>query len=135
MGACGGVVRSDLDSELNAPQTFPESVRKSPRADPQAHVFLYLPLGALLMRTLLKPDQGRAHTARSFALAVLLGAALAGLDEWHKFLIPTRKGEVADWLRDVVGVSLGAVGWAGLVWFGVRRVQRDLGAQPSGDGG
>jgi len=80
-------------------QAFSEGIRKSPSADVQAHVLLYIPLGFFLMPALLMPGGGWRRVAGTLGLVVLLGAALGGLDEWHKVLIPTRKGEVGDWLR------------------------------------
>lgn len=116
-------------------QTFPEGIRESPRADPQAHLLLYLPLGVFLMRALLSPGRNRAGVVLTLALTVALGAALAALDEWHKVLIPARRGEVGDWFRDVVGICVGACGWAALVAGTASRDRPQPAVGPGQDGG
>lgn len=116
-------------------QTFPQSIRKSPHADPQAPVLLYRRLSVRLGRGLSGPRRNGAGVARMIGLTVGLSAALAARDEWHKMLIPARRGQVGDWLCDQPGSRAGACGWTAVVAFIAPQTRPQPAVRPDEDGG
>lgn len=69
---------------------------------PLIHVLLYTTLGAALA-------WGRHHGPLRPPHAVLLGIGYVygALDEWHQSFVPGRTPSAADWVADMVGVTLG----------------------------
>lgn len=84
--------------------------------DKVVHGVMYFVLGATIVRALRL--SGRL-TAGTLLLAVLAAAAFAGLDEWHQQWVG-RDPELADWVADAVGLTLGV----GALGFGLRRGDR-----------
>lgn len=72
--------------------------------DKLAHLALYLGLGLVLGRALWVV---RGAFDRSLAVALVAGLLFAALDELHQRWIPFREPELADWLADAAGLSLG----------------------------
>jgi len=78
-------------------------VPQVPGGDKVAHAIMYGVLAVLAHHAW--PPEKRPMAAR---LLVLLGImALAAVDEWHQLFIPGRSADVADWLADSVGASIG----------------------------
>ncbi len=80
--------------------------------DKVGHFVMYTLLGALL-------GWGwKRGPRRTAPLLVLIPAfALGALDELHQYTVPSRSAEVADWVADVAGSSIGfllVVKWWGL---------------------
>lgn len=44
--------------------------------------------------------------------AILVAAAFGAADEWHQRFIPGRSTELADWVADVSGATIGAMSYA-----------------------
>ncbi len=72
-------------------------------ADKLGHFLLYFVLGVLTMRAL----WGSAPIGRTVAGTIAALAIFAAADEWHQRFIPRRSAEVADWIADISGASLG----------------------------
>ena len=68
-----------------------------PGLDKLAHLGVYLVLGLLLARAL----------PHGPWIAVALGWAYGASDEVHQMFVPGRSPDVADWVADAVGVTLG----------------------------
>lgn len=76
--------------------------------DKVLHFTIYTILAFLLTRQISEDTtRGRAATG-----AILIAAAFAAADEWHQQFIPGRYPELADWLADVSGATLGALLYA-----------------------
>ncbi|MEO7965056.1 MAG: VanZ family protein [Gemmatimonadaceae bacterium] len=76
-----------------------------PGADKFVHAFLYGTLGFLCWRSgLLEPTT--EGTRRLIVLWALI-ALFAVFDEWHQQFIPGRSTDVADWLADMAGATIG----------------------------
>lgn len=75
-----------------------------PGTDKGVHVILYLVLGYLAGRALL-----RGKTARVWHLLVLVLGLLAfgALDEVHQLWVPGRTADTTDWAADAVGSVVG----------------------------
>lgn len=70
--------------------------------DKVGHFVLYTLLGALLGWGWMRGPR------RTAPLLVLIPAfALGALDELHQYTVPSRSAEVADWIADVAGSSIG----------------------------
>lgn len=78
-----------------------------------AHMFLYFVLILLLWLALLPLIRGRKRQA---ALAAVLCAALAGLDEYHQTFIPGRSGEPRDVCVDMAGAAIAVLLVVVLLW-------------------
>ena len=89
--------------------------------DKLLHTLEYAGLAVLLCRALLGEGASR-HT--SFALALLLASAYGATDEYHQMFVPLRSPDLRDWMVDILGASLGAVGYH--VW-GPPSVRLDVG--------
>lgn len=50
---------------------------------------------------------------RAAAIAIVVAAAFGAADEWHQRFIPGRSTELADWLADSAGASVGALAASG----------------------
>lgn len=83
-----------------------------------AHMFLYFVLMLLLWLALLPLLRGRRRQA---GLAAVLCAALAGLDEFHQYLVPGRSGQVRDVVIDLAGAAVALLLVAVLLWAAHRR--------------
>ena len=70
-------------------------------ADKLGHLAMYAVFGFLALRA---AWDGLPRTAATTLAALALFAAV---DEWHQRFIPTRSAEVADWVADVTGATLG----------------------------
>jgi VanZ family protein len=42
--------------------------------------------------------------------ATLLASAYGATDEYHQMFVPLRHAELADWIADTIGASIGAAG-------------------------
>ena len=87
-------------------------------SDKLLHFVIYAILGLLAGRAAL------AHGGpwgRTIVLTLVAVAAFAALDEWHQGLVPGRYPDVADWVADIAGATLG-VGSAAV--FTLRRSAR-----------
>ncbi len=102
------------------PDIAPETIRSVQFAMRKAaHVTEYAILAALLLRAVrgARPEV----RSRDAAVAVLIAAACAGLDEYHQSFVASRTGSPTDVLIDICGALLGAmVCW----WFIARRSRR-----------
>ena len=69
-----------------------------------AHFSEYLVLGILLVNAL------RSHMTlgKAIACAIVCASAYAVTDEYHQLFVEGRYCDVADWLTDTLGASLGA---------------------------
>ena len=72
-----------------------------------AHVTEYGILGALFFRAL--RGERRGWIVRWAALAVLMAAGVASLDEWHQAHVPSRTGTPIDVLLDAAGATVAQV--------------------------
>ena len=71
--------------------------------DKLGHLAMYGVLGMLVLRA----AWDGPPTPRSVVLMLAAIALFAAADEWHQQFIPGRSAEVADWLADVAGATLG----------------------------
>ncbi len=74
--------------------------------DKMLHLGAYALLGALFCRALF--GEG-IRTVATLVLAVFLASAYGASDEFHQSFVPNRTPEVADWLVDTIGASIGAI--------------------------
>jgi VanZ family protein len=73
--------------------------------DKALHVTEYAGFALLLCRAL----RGEGlRWWRSIALAVILASVYAATDEFHQLFVPQRSADVADWLADVIGATVGS---------------------------
>lgn len=84
--------------------------------DKLPHLGLYAVLGWLTARALDRP----VPRWPALALAALAIALFGAIDEWHQRFIPGRHPEGADWIADLIGASLGLLG------FRVAAARREL---------
>jgi len=89
-----------------------------PGLDKVGHFVMYAVLGLLAIRA---TWTGRS-SVRSMALTLAGVAAFAAIDEWHQGFLPPRQPEVADWVADVAGATVGIGSMAAL--FTLRRSAR-----------
>jgi VanZ family protein len=75
--------------------------------DKLLHVGAYAVLGALFCRALV--GEG-TRTSAALVLAVLLASAYGAADEFHQSFVPLRQPDLADWVVDALGASIGAIG-------------------------
>ena len=78
-------------------------------SDKAGHFVMYAVLGALAIRAGLA--EGRRPTP-TLALTLAAIALFAAVDEWHQGFVPDRMPEVADWVADVAGATVGAASTA-----------------------
>lgn len=74
-------------------------------SDKVGHFLMYGVLGLLSIRAALA--QG-GDWRRITAVCLSAIAAFAAIDEWHQGLVPGRFPEVADWIADMAGATVGA---------------------------
>ena len=73
-----------------------------PGSDKLVHFGMYAVLGLLAMRAAWEGGGPRT------IVMTLAGVALfAAVDEWHQHFIPTRSADMADWVADVAGATVG----------------------------
>lgn len=97
------------------------------------HVFVYSILGWLAADALAAESAGLALPRRlALLVAVLLGAALASLDEVRQTFVYSRTGQPADVLLDTVAASGGALLQ---YWLSGRYGGRPAGAAPADQAG
>lgn len=72
--------------------------------DKAGHFGVYAVLGVLAMRAALT---ARMAPVKRIVIVVAAASAFAALDEWHQGFIPGRYPDVADWVADVAGVTVG----------------------------
>ncbi len=54
-----------------------------------------------------------------FSLGMVLAALIAAADEWYQSRVPGRYMDFGDFLADVAGISIAAMGW--FIWRRIRR--------------
>ena len=74
-------------------------------SDKLGHFVMYAVLGVLAIRAALAHGQ---RQGRTMAITLVAIAAFAAIDEWHQGLVPGRLPDVADWVADVAGATVGA---------------------------
>jgi len=79
-------------------------------ADKLAHLCVYVVLGFLIARALIRGHL--LETGKAVALAFLIGALYGLSDEAHQMFVPTRSPETLDLLSDALGSCIGAVIYA-----------------------
>ena len=79
------------------------SVQTSLPLDKVAHFVLYGVLGALAASAWIRSGRTRGMAAALLLAAMLTGAA----DEMNQRRVEGRTSDIADWLADVVGISVG----------------------------
>src|SRR5947209_3138874 len=72
------------------------------------HTIEYAGLGLLLFRAI--SGEGVA-TAPALTAAIAVVALYGASDEIHQYFVPLRSADVRDWLVDIFGGSVGAVGY------------------------
>ncbi len=80
-----------------------------------AHFFEFVVLGALLVRALGGPEQGRT---RMFIAAIAIAWVYALSDEIHQLFVPNRDADWVDVVFDWIGAAVGAA--IGLLWLTAR---------------
>ena len=76
--------------------------------DKYGHILIYIPLGFLLMRSLMSSSRQIA-IRRLAVLAVLLGTAYGIFDELHQYFVPGRSTDWLDVAADCLGTILGSI--------------------------
>jgi len=114
---------------LSSGNPTPPGAIQIPHLDKICHFGYFLGGGGLLAAGLYCRRPEAPHWRLIVLLAVIMAAAVGGLDEWHQTRTPGRSGnDPWDWLADVLG------GTAGALVF--KRCHRLLGADaPAADGG
>jgi VanZ family protein len=80
-----------------------------PLIDKILHTVLYAGFGLCLSFALARFD--RKTAAPRYALLILLGLVLGGLDEFHQSFVPGRSPDPADAAADVLGVLIGGMAY------------------------
>lgn len=93
-----GAILIFLGGRSNVP-----SVQTSLPLDKVAHFVLYGILGALAATAWHRSGRVPSVAAALIAAALCIGA----LDEWNQRRVEGRHSDVADWLADAVGISVG----------------------------
>jgi VanZ family protein len=94
------------------PDTALPEILEFAHHDKVAHLAFYIILGVLLWWAFRVSVGAAGRVAR---WTVLVGGLFAASDELHQRFVPTRRGDWADWVADVVGVMIGAA-MAWLIW-------------------
>jgi len=84
-----------------------------PGIDKAVHFGAYAVLGVLGVHA---AAGMRTAPVRTIVMVLLTTAAFAAIDEWHQGFIPGRYPDVADWVADVAGATIG-VGTMALFTF------------------
>lgn len=93
----------------------PEIAPRFAFSDKLLHVIAYGVLAALCRRALLKASSLSSKPRMQLVLVAILMASLYGLsDEWHQSFVAARHGDLYDFMADIVGSCLGALGH--LLW-------------------
>ena len=91
--------------------------------DKLLHFTEYAGLGLLFCRAL---RSERLSWRAAIVVAGLAAAMYGATDEWHQSLVPFRDSSVRDWIVDLLGGSVGASGYAGLLINTASRRTRPL---------
>ena len=93
------------------------------RLDKLLHIAEYGILGMLVAMAAshLAPNFRWGHLA-----SLLAGIGYAASDEFHQTLVPGRRGDVWDFLADVLGVALGVLIVLWLAWRSAPRIEEPL---------
>jgi len=83
-----------------------EEMPRIPFADKVAHVFLYLVLGFISLRTFLR---GRIFLFSYFIFSLAYCIFVGALDEFYQSFVPQRVTDVRDLLADTIGAAVGAL--------------------------
>lgn len=94
-----GIEKVTLNSNFNI-SSFNHIIRKN------AHFFLYLVLGMLVMNAIKISNQ---YIKRHMLLTVLICILYAILDELHQLFVPGRGAQIMDVFIDSVGASIGVL--------------------------
>jgi VanZ family protein len=89
-------------------QSDPMPVIRANVWDKLLHACEYAGLAVLFCRALL--GEGVSSHA-TFAAAILLASAYGATDEYHQLSVPSRSADLQDWVVDILGASLGALGY------------------------
>jgi VanZ family protein len=81
--------------------------------DKALHAAAYAVLGALFYRALSGEGVRPPATA---VVAVVLASTYGAADEFHQAFVPARNPELADWIVDTLGASIGAIASAAARW-------------------
>jgi len=74
--------------------------------DKLLHAAEYAVLGGLLVRAL---HLAGLRPSVALVVAVVVASAFGATDEFHQSFVPGRNSDVADWLADTLGATIGAV--------------------------
>jgi len=108
---------------LSGIQSVPSGPRV-PHLDKVGHFILYSVVGGTLAWGRWSWDSRLPHWIPLFA-----GYTYGALDEWHQSFVPGRSPELADWVADVLGVT---VGYTLLTLRLARRRSREAASPPRG---
>lgn len=89
------------------------------------HALVFGVLSALICRAFNSLPRWRDRTLPLMAAATFLAAVYGLSDEWHQSYIPQRSSEMADFVADLVGSSLGCLIY---LWITIRRKRRPVAA-------
>ena len=87
-------------------------------SDKLVHFAMYAVLGLLTIRAAFAHGRRQGRTLATTLVGI---AAFAAVDEWHQGSVPGRFPDVADWVADVAGATVGA---GSAVLFTLRRSAR-----------
>ena len=96
-------------------QAFHLLIRKN------AHFFVYLILGILVLRALLKT---KPFSIRTGITALLICFIYAVTDEFHQLFVPGRSGQVSDVIIDTFGAAAGLALYSAFLHLKQRRAKR-----------
>lgn len=94
-------------------QSFHLFVRKN------AHFFVYLVLGVMILRAITKSKsskQSKPISIQACAIALIMSAGYAVTDEVHQIFVPGRSGQVSDVLIDTLGALTGIILYS-IYWY------------------
>jgi VanZ family protein len=91
-------------------------------ADKWVHAALYLPVGFLYARALMRSNH--CSVAKPAAIATAAGVIVGAVDELHQRWIPRRTSSMDDWIVDAVAVACGV---AVYLWLFTRHRRRAVG--------
>lgn len=103
----GSVLESVITTVLGHPLSIEQFTNIHFLVRKAAHVTEYGILGALFFRAL--RGEQRGWIVRWSALAILMAAGVASLDEWHQAYVPSRTSSPFDVLLDAAGATVAQV--------------------------